>query len=101
MAVHLLNRMEEAPVYNEFAEISSMPPTPAPKTTVADNAVKISAHAKTGEYSVETGRNAAADTVQAVAKSLQGKVAELDSLMKESDAQAKEIEKTKKAAEDA
>ena len=86
--------------YNEFAQAYDGPsPPPAAKTSVPENALKISASTNTGEFGFEMGKKADPKVLEALATTLTKKTEDLQTSVDAANKEGEALQKTKKAVE--
>ena len=76
-------------------------PPPEPKTSVADNAMKITQNLKTGEFGVETGKKVDPNVIEEFTKQLTAKASEAGTKNDGDNVEAQETEKQANAEKQA
>ena len=95
-------RLTDDMPYNEFAQAYDGPsPPPQAKTSVPENALKISASTNTGEFGFEMGKKADPKVLEALAGALTKKTEDLSATVEATNKEGEALQKTKKAAEQA
>ena len=92
------NRLQDDfPIYDEYAQLVDDAAKPQAKTSVPENAIKISQNVKTGEFGVETGKKVNPEILESFTKHLTAKTSEIGSKDTEDNVESQQNQKQKNA----
>ena len=94
----LLNRLQEDfPIYDEYSQLVDDAAKPQAKTSVPEDAIKISQNVKTGEFGIETGKQVKPEILESFTKHLQQRTADQGAKDSENNVESEMTEKQKNA----